>query len=640
MKKRTHDRIFTFSPRHVWRGGLLLLALALITALIAYAGASNPGFLNENTSDISAGNHTYRVWYTTSCDDGSSSDCECDPVDDKDTDGDGVDDTDSPNDCIATSDSDGDGIFDTGADSDGDGVLNLMDLGWTNSGAGVVESTPRNVQRSVNRYVNDWNLKDPKWDRDENRNIYVYDIGSLGRAFGDGSGELYDAVGQMRRNMDSRATVLHELWHNEQYAYSAGGGAWLMEGQAAFLEDKVFQDLDRYQPSWHHGLVDGYLGNPVNVKREDRDDDGTKEFAQTIGLTGRSHQAALWWTYIAEQAGTQYIGTTWEGIDALEAVLEQSDDHGRKGKDAVDRVLRDRLGQGFDDTFWDFTLANYAKEFDLTELDHGYLHGRDPEEVLQYRDEVLTGTSPVNYDPVGRTTIGGTDLSGGKSSGVNAKSSEISSTTTMPAYGARYYEADLTSVSECPLVYWQVEAGYGQWRGDRRQRAEWRPEPAPHRRRSPPAVGRVLGGGLHRAHLHRHGDLQNRDPALHAAARVSERTALPRVRERGGLREGRRLRSIRRHDRRSGPGQRSGVLLLSPASGRLRRHGAAVAGAARRSGHRSRAAEGRGDHKRRRPVCPQPDRLGHRSRLGRHQVYAGQQQLTGPGRRAAASLSG
>lgn len=435
------------------RGCLLVLLLLFGLAGLVRAGASNPGYLTENTSNVPGGTKTYRVWYTTDCNGGA--DCECDTANDVDTDSDGVPDQDSPNDCIATQDTDADGVFDTGPDADNDNVLNVVDLDWAGGGAGVVESVPRNVRDTVNRYVNDWNLKEPKWDTDNNRDIYVYDLGYLGLAYSDGSGIELDTEWMLTQAPEPRGTVLHELWHMTQYAYSAGGGNWLTEGQARMMQDKVFDDLDNRVGSRYHNSVNTYLGNTTYVVKEDRDDDGTDEFSQAKGLLGASYNASLWWTYLADQAGNQFAGTAGEGVDALIAVLEQSDQHGRKGVDAVDRMLRDRIGQGFDDTFWDFTIANYAKDFDLTLLDHDYLDGRDPEQVLKYSDEKRTPPDQLIYGPVERETFTAAQLIAGVNGSVNAMDPDVNDADAMSAYGVNYYEGILLN-ADCSLAYWRV----------------------------------------------------------------------------------------------------------------------------------------------------------------------------------------
>lgn len=438
-----------------WKGVALIgsLIFALITGL-AYA-IGNPGYLNENVSDVPAGggSHTYRFWYTTNCD--GDPDCDCDTANDVDTSDppDGTLDEDSPNDCIAVTDSDMDGIFDTGPDADSDGLLNLVDPDWMGGGAGVVESVPRNSQRSINRYVNDWGMKEPKWDTDTNRNIYIYNIDAYGYA--NTNGEELDTAWMLTQAPEPRGSVLHEAWHNTQYAYGASAGAWFMEGQARMMQDKVFDDLDNRSGSRYHNSVNIYLGNTTYVVKEDRDDDGTDEFSQAKGLLGASYNASLWWTYLADQAGTLFTGTAGEGVDLLKAVLEQADDHGRQGVDGVNRVLLDRLGQGFDDTFWDFTVANYAKDFDLTLLNHDYLGGRDPEQVLKYSDEDRVGPDLLIYDPVERTSFNQAELIAGQSGHVDGFDSEVDDPDAMSAYGANYYEAAINP--DCVLAYWRVD---------------------------------------------------------------------------------------------------------------------------------------------------------------------------------------
>jgi hypothetical protein len=442
----------------VLHSGILFVLLVLGAAGLVSA-ASNPGYLTESTSNVPGGTKTYRVWYTTDCNGGA--DCECDNAFDTDTDDppDGVLDKDSPNDCIATTDSDSDGIFDTGPDDDSDGVLDVVDADWTGSGTGVVESVPYNVQRTLDVYVNDWSLKEPKWDTDTNRSIYVYNIDAYGFASSNGSGIALDAAWMLHQAPEPRGSTLHELWHMTQYAYGAGSGSdgkWLIEGQARMMQDKVFDDLDNLVSSRYHDSVNTYLGNTTYVNWEDRDDDKTAEFAQADGLLGASYNASLWWTYLADQAGTQYAGTAGDGVDLLEGVLEQSDDHDRHGVDAVDQELRDRIGQGFDDTFWDFTIANYAKDFDLSRLDHDDLGGRDPETVLKYSDEKRTDPDKLIYGPVERQTFDIADLMAGVSGSVNAMDSEVNDEDAMSAYGANYYEGSLENSDNCALAYWRV----------------------------------------------------------------------------------------------------------------------------------------------------------------------------------------
>lgn len=436
-------------------GGGVVLATMLLVSLV-YA-ASNPGFLNQNISNIAAGNHSYRVWYTDTCNGGA--DCECDNQPDTDLDNDNTLE-DSDDDCIATIDTDGDNVFDDAPDHDNDGVFNVMDQDWTQRGGGVTESVPNSVVDSVQRYVNDWNMQDPAWGTDQNRDVYVWNLpGNLL-----GNPERYDAEAQIRGPRLGRATVLHEFWHKEQTAYNAdysdGAPSWWVEGQAAFMEDKVFNDLDHMNNTIYDRRMAIYLRNTVGLKRQDRDNDGNNEFAQSYGLLDWKHRynSGLWWTYLADQAGNQFQNTTAEGVDIAITALENADNDNRQGKDVVDSLLRDRIGQGFDDTFWDFTIANYAKDFDVTELDHRYVNGRDPEVVLQYRDEERGSANPEPYRGVSRTNIDNNNLLNGSSGSLNALNTTISATNTMPDYGVQYYEAGLNTVSECPLVYWQVDA--------------------------------------------------------------------------------------------------------------------------------------------------------------------------------------
>lgn len=442
------------TPRRLTATFLILLLAVLFVGITA--AVENPGFLEATVSDIAAANHTYRIWYTLNCNDGQ--DCECDSIADVDSDDDDVPDTDSANDCVAVVDDDADQILDTAVDTDGDGIPDVVDVDWLGGGdgSGLVESVSRNVINILDRYVNDWAMKDPFWDSEENRNIYIYNIAYLGFASGDGSGEELDTAWMLTQAPEPRGTTLHELWHNTQFAYGAGGGLWLIEGQARMLQDKVFDDLDNRVGSRYHNSVNTYLGDTNYVTQEDRDDDGDSEFDQARGLLGADYDASLWWTYLAGIAGTGFVGTAGAGMDFLIAVLEEADENGRTGVDGVDQVLQDRLGMGFDDAFWLFTVANYAKEFDLSELDSSYLNGLAAETFLKYSDEKRDNPDMLIYGPVERKTYSSGELLGDVSGSVAAFDSEVSDAEAMPAYGVNYYEGTLPAETGCLLAYWRV----------------------------------------------------------------------------------------------------------------------------------------------------------------------------------------
>ncbi|MEM8862359.1 MAG: VWA domain-containing protein, partial [Chloroflexota bacterium] len=323
---------------------------------------------------------------------------------------------------------------------------------WAGSGSSIVESVPRNVQQSVDRFVDDWGLKNPKWGTENSRNIYIYDLDVYGRA--NHTAEELDTEWMLTQGFEPRGTVLHELWHNTQIAYELGGGAWVIEGQARFLQDKVFDDLDNKVGSRYHNSVNTYLGNTTYVVKEDRDDDGSDEFSQAKGLLGASYNASLWWAYVADQAGTDFSGTAGDGMDAIFAVLEQADDHDRQGVSALNQVLNATIGQGFDDTFWDFTVANYAKEFDLTELDHSYLGDRDPEQVFTYSDEKRTAPDTLIYDQSEKETLTFGEVFSGANGRVNGFDSEVDDEDAMSAYG--YETIEFPIGPDCVLAYWRV----------------------------------------------------------------------------------------------------------------------------------------------------------------------------------------
>ncbi|MBV7326977.1 VWA domain-containing protein [Chloroflexi bacterium TSY] len=428
----------------------LTLLFTLATALQA---GSKPDFLSNAVSGIPAGGLTYEVWFTNTCIPDTTGTCKCDA---------GVD---KQNDCVSTIDTDGDGILDSGPDEDGDGVVDVVDLDFTTNWGNWatvpnVESVSFNLQRSVDVYVNDWGLRQPFWTEVTERDVYVYDIDSRGSASSDGSGIELNTATMLKTAPGPRSTVLHEVWHAVQHAYNATSGVddWFVEGQARFMQDKVFFDMDVNAGSRYVGAVKNYLKNPTVPKDFDANADG-KENTVPVGLLGAKYEAALWWTYLTEQAGSGFVGTAGEGIEFIEDVLEWSPDPlNIKGQLAVDLTLLARIGRSFDLSFWDFTIANYTKDYNVATLDRSLIDDRDPQIVLDYQDELSGEYGAVakaeeftdselmigqggRVDPVTYTAVASIPPT-------------LEVTGEMPQYGALYYEGELPDAATCPVAHW------------------------------------------------------------------------------------------------------------------------------------------------------------------------------------------
>jgi hypothetical protein len=160
-----------------------------------------------------------------------------------------------------------------------------------------------------------------------------------------------------------RAVLGHELFHHIEYRYSDNGGesgcsgVWgktACEGQARALQDKIYLDLDldpaNQCVAGFQDQADSYLATPNQP------------------LWGSSYSAALWWTYLMEQygtvtsepqRGTDFLAHWWidaeQNIDSpnIFAITDRTIDVTA----ASDNVVN---------AFHDFTIANLAKDFDLS----------------------------------------------------------------------------------------------------------------------------------------------------------------------------------------------------------------------------------------------------------------------------------
>src|SRR5690606_33171577 len=104
------------------------------------------------------------------------------------------------------------------------------------------------------------------------------------------------------------------------------------------------------------------------------------------GLLYASYDAALWWTYMVQRAGTEFQGQSGEGVDFLKEVFDIYNDTPLTGQLAVEMALLSTIGQSFDRTYLDFVVANYAKNYDPSFLDPADVRGLDPVDLFNYKD--------------------------------------------------------------------------------------------------------------------------------------------------------------------------------------------------------------------------------------------------------------
>ena len=152
----------------------------------------------------------------------------------------------------------------------------------------------------------------------------------------------------------------HEIFHHVQYSYInfdewPAWGEWVIEGITKAMEDKVYSDIDLGDDSIPN--CSSYYARITEFL--DRTDDT---------IWDSSYSVALFWTYLTEQIGTT-AETPQLGVDFIRRFWENAED---KDPDGIG-VLRDTIsefspGTTLEDLFQDFTMANYAKDLNLTPI--------------------------------------------------------------------------------------------------------------------------------------------------------------------------------------------------------------------------------------------------------------------------------
>ena len=219
--------------------------------------------------------------------------------------------------------------------------------------------------------------------------------------------------------LQNEATPLHELFHRVQYRYLnySSHGSWAVEGQAKFMEDQTFADLDNATGTQYLSRSNGYLGNP------------------NWDVTTASYNASLFWKYFTERYGTS-TSEPERGVDAIRYFWQAGED-GFIGTNAVEEALDD-LGHGsvtFSKLFQDWIVANYTKKLaTVPDPKYGYLD--DDGAAPDYNDPLLT----VNTSP---------------GPGVYSTSANQS----VERWGAKYFRINPTA--SCQVVNMQFERDSG-----------------------------------------------------------------------------------------------------------------------------------------------------------------------------------
>lgn len=215
--------------------------------------------------------------------------------------------------------------------------------------------------------------------------------------------------------------TLHELFHNQQYAY--GGiqtdpdGGWVWEGQATTIEDKFCVGLDRNTCISLDDIPDAYIGEVNNyLSNADR------------GIPNLSYTAALFWTYVTERYGTRDEEPE-RGMDLLVRFWEAARDNWNDdGIGTLNRAL-EAMGytQRYRDIFKDFAVANYAKDLTSSNVPDKYKYADETQPPGSYR------TVKLDLDAV----LGPNDQVG-------------PATSDVVAWGARYYQ--IRPTADVPIL--------------------------------------------------------------------------------------------------------------------------------------------------------------------------------------------
>ncbi|RME47579.1 MAG: VWA domain-containing protein, partial [Chloroflexi bacterium] len=177
-----------------------------------------------------------------------------------------------------------------------------------------------------------------------------------------------DEIVESNDNIQKTVAAHHEVFHLVQFSYDDSGGwqDWWGEGTARAMEDRVDSTVDADAGHWFIPQLNSYLSNKY---RQD--------------FTTISYDSALWWNYMMDQHTRTSESEPSLGVESMRRYLVQMD----TDDDALTGLLNHLVNEGssFDSDWIDFTLANYAKDYNPTDA------------RLKYIDtEVMSNTNPLN----------------------------------------------------------------------------------------------------------------------------------------------------------------------------------------------------------------------------------------------------
>lgn len=345
-------------------------AILLLTTVVTLASHDKPAWLTQVMDAPDA--PTYTIHYATEC-----------PADEPAC---------TPSELVPPADSDGDGFPD------------------------AVEAVSLYLERARTAFVTTFGMNEPHFNDAPNRPVYM-----TGGCWGSYNGHriLMCAQGTSADPVQSEATALHELFHGTQWAYGISQPTWVIEGQAAMVEDTITAALDGDPGTFLYSQGNVYLSDP-------------NQFA----LTRSSYSTAWFWKYFTERFGT--LPNPGQGMDAIATFWDESEAASASGIAGVNAAL-DTLAPGttFTDVYQDFIIANYARK----------LTGPSVPATYYYTDEDEAQPGPLN--PVALQV-----------SGPLANGAQVGPLTSdVNAWGARYYE--ISPAADLPIISINVRQDLG-----------------------------------------------------------------------------------------------------------------------------------------------------------------------------------
>lgn len=345
-------------------------AILLLSSVVAFASHDIPAWLTEVMDAPDA--PTYTIYYATECPD------------------------DEP-DCTASE-------LVPPADSDGDGFPD------------AVEEMSNYLEGARTAFVSTFGMNEPYFNDAPNRPAYM-----TGGCWGSYNGHrmLMCAQGTSSDPVQAEATAIHELFHGTQWAYGVSQPTWVIEGQAAMVEDTVTAALDGDPGTFLFSKGNAYLSDP-----------------NRHAITRASYPAAWFWKYFSERYGT--LANPGQGMDAIATFWDASDTAGASGITAVNAAMG-MLDSGttFTDIYQDFVIANYARK----------LSGPSVPSIYYFADEAEASPGPLNAVALDvNDTLGADDQVGPLTSDVNA-------------WGVRYYA--VSPAADVPVISINVRQDLG-----------------------------------------------------------------------------------------------------------------------------------------------------------------------------------